>query len=166
MELAFQIVPVWRDVHIPGEGRFSQRVGKEPQPHGAVVLGPLASPHWTENRAICSIVDFFSSPEKRTELEKLGRSSFLAVGLIKGSQFQAAVAPRPCNFFPDPMVPVELLLGGGDVGSVKPVGQRLGCVNVLHRLRYRSPLSAIELDSFVRRLAELSSTSYFFSVFF
>jgi hypothetical protein len=42
MELAFQIVPtvnrVWRDVHIPGEGRFSKRVGKEPQLE--VVLGP------------------------------------------------------------------------------------------------------------------------------
>jgi len=35
MELAFQIVPtvnrVWRDAHIPGEGRFSKRVGKEPK---------------------------------------------------------------------------------------------------------------------------------------
>lgn len=42
MELAFQIVPtfnrVWRDVHIPGEGRFSKGVGKEPQLE--VVLGP------------------------------------------------------------------------------------------------------------------------------
>lgn len=58
MELAFQIVPtvnrVWRDAHIPGEGRFSKRVGKEPKLEA--VLG-LASPHWTENRAICSIVD-------------------------------------------------------------------------------------------------------------
>ena len=42
MELAFQIVPtvnrVWRGVHIPGEGRFSKRVGKQPQLE--VVLGP------------------------------------------------------------------------------------------------------------------------------
>lgn len=42
MELAFQIVPtvnrVWRDAHIPGEGRFSKRVGKEPKLEE--VLGP------------------------------------------------------------------------------------------------------------------------------
>ena len=50
MELAFQIVPtvnrVWRDVHIPGEGRFSKRVGKEPQLE--VVLGPTRTGPRTE----------------------------------------------------------------------------------------------------------------------
>lgn len=86
MELAFQIVPtvnrVWRDAHIPGEGRFSKRVDKEPKLEA--VLGPSFPALDREPSYMLNSRSTYSPHRKREktlapytplETEELGRSN-------------------------------------------------------------------------------------------